>query len=378
MHIVYLSHEYPLWATGGIGSFLQTLSRGLVKDGHMVTIIGVGDGAVEERIDDEGVILYRLAKSNWPKFKFIPNNSSIVKKLKKINKLEKIDIVEASELGLAFLPKNLPYKKVIRLHGGHHFFAESENRKVNKWKGFQEKQSFKKADAFIAVSDYVRQHTSTMLSYNGKLIKKIPYPLDVNRFYKSDASKIEKHSIVFAGTVCEKKGIRQLILALPKIIQEFPDAHLEVYGRDWHYKEIPSYIEYLKKNINKEVLKYVTFHGEIKYKELPKYYEKAEVCVFPSHMETQGLVAPEAMLMNKLVIFTDIGPGPETIEHKKTGLLCDPHSPESIADQVIYAFRNKELAKELAGNGRSFVLKKFCPDINMRKNVEFYKEVLKS
>ena len=62
--------------------------------------------------------------------------------------------------------KNIKY--VIRLHGGHHFFAEAENRGINKWKGFQEKRSFKKADAFIAVSNYVKNHTATYLSYYNK------------------------------------------------------------------------------------------------------------------------------------------------------------------------------------------------------------------
>lgn len=64
-----------------------------------------------------------------------------------IKKIE-FDLVEGAELS-AFLPKIKEIKYIIRLHGGHHF-AEGENRGINWWKGFQEKRSFKKADAFIA------------------------------------------------------------------------------------------------------------------------------------------------------------------------------------------------------------------------------------
>ena len=67
-------------------------------------------------------------------------------------------------MSLAFLPKIKEIKYLIRLHGGHHFFAESEKRKINKWKGFQEKRSFKKADAFIAVSQYVNQEIEYFIS----------------------------------------------------------------------------------------------------------------------------------------------------------------------------------------------------------------------
>lgn len=65
------------------------------------------------------------------------------------------DIVEGSELNFAFFPNITPYKKVFRLHGGHHFFAHEEQRKVNKWKAYQEKKPFKKADTYLAVSDYL-------------------------------------------------------------------------------------------------------------------------------------------------------------------------------------------------------------------------------
>jgi hypothetical protein len=42
MHICYLSYEYPLWGTGGIGSFIQTIGRGLVRMGHKVSVVGIG------------------------------------------------------------------------------------------------------------------------------------------------------------------------------------------------------------------------------------------------------------------------------------------------------------------------------------------------
>ena len=71
--------------------------------------------------------------------------------IKEIHSTEPIDVIETSELGLAFLEKIKSVKYIIRLHGGHHFFSEAENRGINWWKGWQEKRSFKKADAFIAV-----------------------------------------------------------------------------------------------------------------------------------------------------------------------------------------------------------------------------------
>ena len=67
-----------------------------------------------------------------------------------MHKKKPINSIEGAELSFAFLPKIKDIKYVIRLHGGHHFFAVAENREINKWKGFQEKRSFKKADAIIS------------------------------------------------------------------------------------------------------------------------------------------------------------------------------------------------------------------------------------
>ena len=54
------------------------------------------------------------------------------------------------------------------MHGGHHFFAKSENRPTEWKKVWQEKKSFAKADQIIAVSQYVAKVTSQLLKLKDK------------------------------------------------------------------------------------------------------------------------------------------------------------------------------------------------------------------
>ena len=81
---------------------------------------------------------------------------------------------------MALLSNKHSAKKVIRLHGGHHFFSEAEKREINWRKGLLEKRSFKKADAFIAVSNYVKDHTQKYLSFHGKPVEVINHPIDTS------------------------------------------------------------------------------------------------------------------------------------------------------------------------------------------------------
>ena len=376
MHICFLSHEYPLWSTGGIGSFIQTIGRMLVKEGHTVTVVGYSNLKAGDFLVDEGVSIYRMsAPKYFRKASFIENVIKIRKQLKKIHSETPIDIIESNESGLFFLPDKTPYKKVVRMHGGHHFFAESENRSINLWKAKQERMSFKKTDAFVAASKFVINHTGKYLSTGNKPVEIINFPIDSALFREANLDKTIKHKIVFAGTVCEKKGIRQLLQAMPEVKERYPDVKLEIYGRDWFFPDGTSYISYLKTQFSDDILKNVTFHGAINLSEIPSKYEEAELCVFPSHMETLGLVAPEAMMMGKPVLFSNTGPGPEIITHMETGLLCNPLDFNDISSKIIYAFDNPDKMKEIALKGKNYASVKFSRDTNYKHNYQFYQSL---
>ncbi len=380
MHICFITNEYPKknYPHGGIGSFVRTTSQELVKNGFKVSVIGFNYTNNYEEYIEEGVNIYRLKQINIKWFKWFFNSNVINSKIKEIHSKNAIDIIETSELGLSFIKKRKDIKYIIRLHGGHHFFALSENRKINKWKGFQEKRSFLKADAFIAVSNYVKTHTEQYLDYNNKNVKLINYPINTDLF-KPLNIKVIPNKIVFAGTVCEKKGVRQLIQAFPLVKKQFPNTILEIYGRDWTYSDGSSYISMLKE---KEILKLgklaedIHFKGPISYIEIPLKYAEAEVCVFPSHMETQGLVAPEAMAMEKTVVFTKLGPGTETISNLETGLLCDPLDPNDIAEKILWVFNNKEKSIEIGKKARQFVLGKYDLNKIIIENIELYQSII--
>ena len=369
MHICFLTNEYPKagFPHGGLGSFVKTMAEALVQ-------IGLNYTSANETESVNGVRIIRIQKSKVKGFAWYFNSKNIAKTIASIHKKNPIDIAEGSELSLAFLPKIEEIKYVIRLHGGHHFFAEGENRGINWWKGFQEKRSFKKADAFIAVSNYVKNHTAKYLSYHNKPIEVIFNPIN-SQLFQPQKTAIETINITFAGTICEKKGVRQLIQAFPLVKEKFPKAILNLYGRDWLFSDGSSYIKMLQKNELPKLGAFandVIFHGAVSFTEIPDAYAKAAVCVFPSHMETLGLVAPEAMAMEKPVIFTELGPGPEVITNGETGWLCNPHQPKDIADKIIHVLSNPNQAAEIAKKGRQSVLKQFEIKTIVVKNIKFY------
>ena len=374
MHIVFLSNEYPLWTSGGgLGSFLQTFGQALVAKKHRVTVLGVGISSDSEKLDDSGIQLIRLAKNKSRLPNFMYNSRVLNSALKKLHKEDPIDIIETPEMGLALISNKHKAKKVIRLHGGHHFFAEAEKRPINKRKGFLEKRSFRKAHGFIAISKYVQTHTSKYLSYRGMPIELINNMIETEVIMPS--VQVHSNRILFAGTVCEKKGIRQLIEAFKLVREQYPEMQLDVFGRDWFFPDGSSYINMLKTTYDNSFLDQVHFHGNIPREDLYMKYAEATCCVFPSHMETQGLVTLEAMLFGKAVIFSKYGPGPETIKHEETGLLCDVYNPMDIAEKLIWILNHPEEANIMGNRAAQHVRENYNKNTILDKNLSFYKRL---
>ncbi len=376
MNIVFISNEYPTWAPGGKGTFIQTIARELVLQEHQVTVLGIGDSSRKEVLVDQGVTCIRLRKPRTPKAKFIENFARIRLALKKMHSIKPIDIVETSELDCAYLPKNPPYKKVIRLHGGHHFFAEAEKRGIDPIKGKREIKSFKNTDAFIAVSNYVKEHTSTLLNFGNARIETINYPVDTDILVPGVT--VNPAIILFAGTICEKKGVRELIDAFQMVRNAYPEKTLHLYGRDWFFPDGSSYIEMLKKEYTPEMLEGVLFKGSVLRDVLYRAYASAGLCVFPSHMETQGLVVLEALLMKRPVIFSEYGPGPETIVHGEDGMLCDVYNAQDIASKIMWMIDNPSKAQKMGDLGRTRVQEKFEKSKIVAQNISYYNKIIAS
>lgn len=376
MHICFITDHYPKpgEAIGGIGIFVQTLGRALVKNGVQVTVVGAGykTGAAE---NDEGVKVIRIPRSKWPFLKFVQQVAAINYHIKTAHKKSPIDTIECSEVGLALIKKRKGIKFLIRMHGGHHFFSHYQNQALVTKTVWQEKRSFKKADALIACSHFVNEQTANFLHYN---------PAKATVIYNSvnlpDTDTLNHHiipyRILFCGAVCEKKGVRQLVMAFQKVKTLLPQAQLIIVGKSVVSKEGISFIDTLEPYISPELKPHITFTGAVPHHEIFDWMATAHVCVYPSHMEALPMVWLETMALGKPVVGSATGPGPEMITHGKNGLLCDPHNPDDIADKIIEMLQNNTLAESCGKAAKETVSKKFNIDIIVNQNIRFYQNLI--
>lgn len=373
MHVCFVCNEYPPGTHGGVGSFTQTLARALVTRGHRVTVVGIYPSARQGEENDRGVRVIRLAHATLPGSGFLANGLKLRRTLQQLQQEHPIDILEGPENGLALVPAHFSATKIIRMNGGHRFFAKTLGNPTSLWRSWLEKRSFAHADQLCAVSNYVAETTRELLQLNGHRIEILPNPVDVEMFQPHPEIAEEPGLILFVGTVCEKKGVRQLVQAMPKIVAAAPHARLWLAGRDWHDPQTgASYIGMLRGLIPVELTERIVFKGPVEHAQLPELLAQAAVCVYPSHMEALPLAWLEGLAMGKAVVASHTGPGPEVIVDRESGLLCNPHEPGSIAEKIIELLNNDALRQQFGQQARRRAVEHFSIESLVGRNEEFY------
>src|SRR5207249_12253674 len=79
---------------------------------------------------------------------------------------------------------------------------------------------------------------------------------------------------------------------------------------------------------------WVDFKGPEPQSALPEYYRAADLCLVPSHHESFGMAALEAMACGAAVVASRVGGLATTIQDGRTGVLVPPRDEVALASAV--------------------------------------------
>ena len=101
----------------------------------------------------------------------------------------------------------------------------------------------------------------------------------------------------------------------------------------------------------------VTFLGAQGQDVLPLYYSAADVVVMPSHYESFGMVALEAMACGTPVVASDVGGLSYTVEDGVTGFLVPDRDPKALADRICDILNDEVFRDQLGAQARQVALR---------------------
>ena len=217
----------------------------------------------------------------------------------------------------------------------------------------------KSADKITCASlDYIKNSDIANFYQNHKdKFYEIPFGIDIEEFkIKNKKEEKDKKNILFVGTLDKAhyfKGLEYLLNAVSKL-QDI-DFQLLIIGngdRREHYENLAK-----KLNIKDKVV----FVGFVDNKKLVRYYNLADVFVFPSidKSEAFGMVLLEAMACGIPVIASNI-PGVRSVfKDKEQGYLVEPRNIKDLSSKLNKILSNKKIRLEMSIKARKLVERKY-------------------
>lgn len=413
MRIAFFVWEYPPVLVGGLGTYAENITRKLVDLDHDISVFTLNPGGLPVREIIEGVEVHRPMIANATKIfpllvtedlrrwgtnlkffndVFIYNILSATKFVNELIRRDhyKFDLISVHDW-LSSMAGLIIKEELEKMPLAFHVHSTEWGRSGDTGSevvSHLEKATAESADGIVTVSNVMRQD----LARHGWPENKIdvvwngvdPERYDPNRISKEEVQKLrdrygigaDENFILFVGRLTWVKGVRNLIQALPLVLNEFPKSKLVILGRGEEQRDLMALADRL--GIREKVLYRFEFVPE---GERILHYAASDVCVFPSLYEPFGIVSLEAMAMEKPVVvgargvvgFVEqiVSSGPD-----QNGIHINGHDPADIAWGIREVLRDQKRARKWGENGRRRILNYFTWEKAATQTLRVYESIL--
>lgn len=239
---------------------------------------------------------------------------------------------------------------VITGHGSYVRMAEQERWPFNALYRQALMQS-----TLVCVSHYTAKVAQQSLAGVKTIV--VNNGVDVTRFADIvHEDTTDHHMLLAVGAVKGRKGQLELVKAMPKVLQRFPDAQCIIVGS---LTNEPDYVQQIRTEISAHNLgEQVHLLGHVPEETLLDYYRRATVFVLPSmndvwKFEGYGLVHLEASAAGLAVIGTKDCGAEDAIDDETTGLLVSQMQvAEELPEAIIRLLNDPALATRMGAAGR--------------------------
>lgn len=416
MKMAVLVYEYPPKIVGGLGTYAAEITRKFVLLDHDVTVFTMNDdtGSLPTRELWRGIEIHRplhidvsdslpdvIAEDirKWGRgihlfSKILVYNYLTASKM--VNELVRsegylFDIVIAhdwlSAMGGIAIKRELDLPFVFHVHSSEKGRTMGNGSEVV---SNVELRAAQTADLIVTVSNAMKEELIG-LGFPSEKIRVVYNGVDPQKYSREEVSDEKVQAVrqqyglkdndvmlLFLGRLVWVKGVDKLIAAMPHVLEKIPNAKLVIVG----IGDMREYLERMVQNLKLQDV--VKFRFEfISEEERIAHYAACDVAAFPSIYEPFGIVALEAMSMQKPVVVgaTGVSGMREIVVpsgQEQCGFHVNPNDPADVAWGIVSAVQDPQRRLQLGQNGRKKVLQEFSWDVIAKKTIQVYNELLES
>ena len=347
MRFLFFSAQY-LPTVGGVERYTYNLCKTLIEKGHSCSVVTSALPLLPAFEVSECIEIFRL-----PSRLFMDGRFPVIKKNKEFkrvaaeifNRSYDFAVINTRFYSLSLFAarqcaaQDIP--SIVIEHGTKHLSVD--NHILDFFGNLYEHSAMwfirRYCDSFFGVSkaccdwlDHFGVMTDKVL-YNSVDSDEILLTVGSSVFNAREKFSIKKEVslIVFSSRLIREKGVFELLEAFDSCSEYFPDIALILAG------DGPLFDKIQARNAAN-----VFFAGRLTYSDNLALIKQADIFILPTYSEGFSSVVLEAAVLEKCIITTPTGGSPELITHKKSGILLEDASPDSIRKALIYCLDNKE------------------------------------
>jgi D-inositol-3-phosphate glycosyltransferase len=267
--------------------------------------------------------------------------------------------------------------------------ARSSEEKEGEYRLDGERRVLEHAERIIAATLAEKAQLEWLYKADGRKISIIPPGVDISHFYPIPADEaksyislpLNERMILFVGRIEPLKGVDTIIRAMAHLklsdISKRHPVHLAIIGGDPNASPEEMNAEMLRLQQMCHDLcmdRMVVFLGKRGQDTLPYYYSAAEAVVMPSHYESFGMVALEAMACGTPVIASQVGGLAFLVQDGVTGYSIPDQDPDALAESLKKILGDSSVRTELGKRAAEYAREYSWPLISTQI-LEVYEEI---
>lgn len=333
MRYLIITSEFPP-GPGGIGKHSYCLAKALVHNGITVDVVCNMDYVTNTEINSfikslpNRLKIYRINRNGI--LTYVHRVKTIFRLYKK-HQYDKVLVSGQFSLWIgAWLKKHFTNDTKVEafIHGSELYLGG----KIKHWLTHQ---SLKALDKLYPVSGYTAKQLAIV---DGKKVRIVPNGLDFaewNATNKAFTLRWDGYpKLLTVGSISDRKGQQNVILALPQLLKSYPRIHYHIVGKTGD----TTYLIALIKKLG--VQKHVTIHGVFSETDLRSAYKSVDIlCLLSEHtndgdFEGFGISVLEANVMGLPAIGSKNSGIEDAIRHGYNGYLVDAHNTDDIKQAI--------------------------------------------